>query len=99
MEGNAAPQAVRNVIVQDTTAPEIALTGANPQIIEAGNGYTELGATASDTLEGNLTASIVTDSSAVDTSTPGNYIVTYDVTDSSGNPAIQAIRTVTVQDP
>jgi len=97
-EGNAATQAIRNVIVQDTTAPEIALTGANPQIIEAGNGYTELGATASDTLEGNLTASIVTDSSAVDTSTPGNYIVTYDVSDSSGNAATQAVRDVTVQD-
>ncbi|NNF52183.1 MAG: DUF5011 domain-containing protein [Gammaproteobacteria bacterium] len=96
--GNAADQATRTVTVQDTAAPVITLTGANPQVIEAGNPYTELGATASDSLDGDISASIVIDASAVDTSMPGSYVVTYDVTDAGGNAATQVTRTVTVQD-
>ncbi|WP_299124200.1 LamG-like jellyroll fold domain-containing protein, partial [uncultured Winogradskyella sp.] len=42
--------------------------------------------------------SVTIDASAVDMSTPGSYNVTYDVTDTAGNPATQVIRTVTVQD-
>ena len=96
--GNAAIQATRTVDVVDTTAPVITLVGANPQTIEVGTAYVELGATASDNYDGDITASIVTDATAVDTSTVGSYSVTYDVTDSSGNPAVQVIRTIDVVD-
>ena len=88
----------RTVDVVDTTIPVITLTGANPQVIEVGSPYVELGATALDNYDGDLTGSIVIDSSAVDTSTLGSYPVTYDVTDSSGNPAVQVTRTVDVVD-
>ena len=87
----------RSVKVVDTTAPVITLTGANPQTVEGGEAYIELGATAGDICDGDLTGSIVIDASAVDPSTPGNYPVTYDVTDAAGNAATVA-RTVNVVD-
>jgi hypothetical protein len=85
-----------SVSVVDTTIPIITLNGANPQFIALNGAYVELGATASDISDGDVTGSIVIDSSAVDTSTLGDYLVTYDVQDSSGNDAIQVTRTVTV---
>jgi len=45
-----------------------------------------------------MSASIVIDASSVDTTVPGDYTVTYDVSDSSGNAATTVTRTVTVQD-
>ena len=61
--------------------------------------YTELGATASDNVDGDISALIAIDTTAVDTSTPGNYEVTYDVSDTAGNAADTVIRTVTVLSP
>lgn len=83
----------------DTTRPVITLTGDNPQILDFSEAYTELGATASDDRDGDLTASIVTDASAVDTTMPGDYLVTYNVTDAAGNAAVAVTRTVTVLPP
>ena len=94
--GNPAAQVVRTVDVVDTTVPVITLLGVNPQVTEVGSAYVELGATASDNYDGDLTASIVLDSSAVDTAGVGSYVVTYDVSDSNGNPATQVIRTFDV---
>lgn len=82
---------------RDTTAPVISLTGNNPQAIEAGTAYTELGATAIDNRDGDLSGSIVIDASQVDTSVPGTYVVTYTVTDAAGNSGA-ATRTVVVED-
>ena len=65
----------------DTNAPTITLTGSNPQTIEACSAYVELGATANDVCDGDITASIVINSAAVNTSVVGSYQVTYDVTD------------------
>ena len=94
--GNAAIQVTRTVDVVDTTIPLITLVGANPQTLDLGSAYVELGATAFDSLDGDLTAAIMIDASAVDTAVVGSYTVTYDVTDSDGNPAIQVVRTVDV---
>ena len=80
----------------DVTAPVITLVGDNPQIVITGNAYVELGATASDNIDGDLTASIIIDATAVDSAIPGNYTVTYDVTDAAGNAADTVSRTVTV---
>jgi PKD repeat protein len=71
------------------------LKGANPQTIVKGTPYTELGATASDPEDGNLTGAIIIDSSDVNTSLVGTYSVTYTVTDSSGNLDVK-MRTVNV---
>ena len=94
--GNAADQVSRTVNVVDTTPPEITLTGANPQTISVGDAYVELGATASDNVDGDISANIVIDASAVDTNAYGQYIVTYNVSDSSGNAAVEVSRTVNV---
>ena len=53
--------------------------------------------TAFDNIDGDITASIVAVSN-VNTAVRGDYTVTYDVTDSAGNPALQVVRTVTVED-
>ena len=99
-DGYAAAQVIRTVIVEGNTPPVITLVGNNPLIIEAAplpSVYTEYGATAFDNEDGDITGNIVIDSSAVDTSSPGSYNVTYDVTDSDGY-AAQVIRTVIVED-
>ena len=96
--GNAAEQKTRTVMVIDTGKPIITLTGDNPQTIHFGMAYTELNATATDAVDGDLTGNIVIDSSAVNTDRVGDYSVTYDVTDTAGNAAEQKTRTVRVID-
>src|SRR5258708_1426314 len=60
-------------------------------------GYTDAGATASDNCGGNITSRIVT-VNPVDANTLGTYTVTYNVSDTVGNAAVQVTRTVIVQD-
>ncbi|MBI4145089.1 DUF5011 domain-containing protein [Candidatus Woesearchaeota archaeon] len=103
--GNTAV-AVRTVIVEapapppapaDTTAPVITILGSDPVTIIAGTTYVDAGATATDDIDGDLTASIIV-TSTVDDSTPGTYTVTYAVSDAAGNTAV-AVRTVIVEAP
>ena len=80
----------------DTTAPVISLVGLASQTIESCGTYTEEGATVTDNCESGLTATIGGDT--VDTTTPGVYTVTYNVTDTAGNVASEVTRTITVAD-
>ena len=93
--GNQAT-AVRTVIVEDSTLPSITLIGPNTVTVEAGSSYSDAGATATDSYDGDLTSSIATNNN-VDSNTVGSYTVTYTVSDSSGNTAT-ASRTVNVVD-
>jgi len=79
----------------DTTAPVISLSGNSTITINSWSSYTDAGATASDNLDGDISANIVT-SGSVDTSTTGTYIITYTVSDAAGNIATPVTRTVTV---
>ena len=88
----------RTVNVVDTTVPVITLNLPNPQTIEVGSAYTELGATASDNYDGDISGSIVIDATAVDTGVVGTYLVTYNVADSNSNAATEVTRTVNVVD-
>jgi len=83
--------------IPDTTPPVITITGDNPMTVERGQSYSEANATATDDVDGDITANIVIDSSTVDTNTVGSYTVVYNVSDSSGNVA-EANRTVNVID-
>lgn len=99
--GNAAEQVIRTVSVSDPdlpdiVAPIITLVGANPLTLIQGDSYIEPGATATDNIDGDITASIVIDSSSVTSSTLGNYAVTYNVSDSAANTADEIARTVIV---
>ncbi|MDH3632850.1 MAG: DUF5011 domain-containing protein, partial [Gammaproteobacteria bacterium] len=58
---------------------------------------TDPGAIASDNVDGVLTPAIVTGGS-VNTGTVGLYILTYNVSDTTGNAAVQVTRSVSVQD-
>jgi len=78
----------------DTTPPVITLIGSPEITIEVGEKYVDPGATAKDDRDGDLTDKIKVDN-PVDTSKPGDYIVTYTVSDSAGNTA-KATRTVHV---
>jgi hypothetical protein len=82
----------------DTTPPVITLIGSDPFQLEVGTTYVEPGATAIDDVDGDISANIAIDSSAVNTGTVGSYQVTYNISDAAGNPAIEVIRTVNVVD-
>ena len=93
--GNAAIVVTRTVTVADTVAPVITLAGSASVNHEQGTSYTDLGATASDTVGGTMSVTVTGD---VDTETAGIYTLTYTVTDLAGNTATAVTRTVTVVD-
>ncbi|WP_299098055.1 immunoglobulin-like domain-containing protein [uncultured Winogradskyella sp.] len=99
--GNAATQRTRTIIVTepaDTTAPVITLTGASTINLEVGDAYNELGATATDNVDGNLTSSIVI-TGTVNTNSAGTYTKYYNVSDAAGNAATQRTRSIVVTEP
>jgi len=100
--GNPAVEVTRTVNVSeapDIIAPEITLLGDNPVNLYVGDPYADAGATALDDADGDITADIVVAGDTVDTATAGTYIITYNVSDSSGNPAVEVTRTVIVSAP
>lgn len=97
--GNAATQVTRTVIVEDTTRPVITLLGGNPVVVYRGTPYSDGGATATDTCDGDQTGAIVVGGDTVDTNTIGEYTLTYDVSDTANNHAVRRTRTVLVTDP
>lgn len=84
--------------VESNSAPVITLIGKNSVVINVGTEYVDLGATAYDKEDGDITSKLVTDTSAVNTRVPGIYKVWYRVTDSAGKTS-SASRTVTVKNP
>ncbi len=94
--GNAAETVTRTVNVADETAPEIQLSGAAAVTVPCGNSYADAGAIGTDACDGSLGA--LAGSGNVDTDTPGEYSITFNATDSSGNAAVPITRTVTVVD-
>merc|ERR1712072_565235 len=69
LSGNPSNAVTRTVVVEDTTIPEITLLGANVNYVEAGFPYVDGGATATDTLDGDITQYIWTDGNTVDVNT------------------------------
>ncbi|MGX5174215.1 BspA family leucine-rich repeat surface protein [Aliikangiella sp. IMCC44653] len=92
-EANNSSNTIRTVSVVDGTAPVVTITGPTSLIVILNKTYQELGATASDDIDGELTVGI---SGTVDTSTVGIYTITYTATDAAGNIG-SANRTVSVE--
>ena len=78
-------------------APIITLIGSSTVNIYVGDTYTDVGATAEDDVDGDITANIII-VNPVDATATGTYIITYNVSDSAGNLADEIIRTVIVNE-
>ena len=87
----------REVLVIDPI-PYITLRGPSTVTIQTGSTYADAGADCTDNTYGDRNGHVTTDASAVDTTTPGTYTVTYTCTDSAGQ-VDTATRTVVVRDP
>ena len=94
-DGSLTDSETLTVTVKDTTAPVIMLTGLTSIQLTVDETYTELGATCEDNVDADKPATEGGDT--VDTSTVGQYTVTYDCTDTAGNDATQVLRTVNIQ--
>ncbi len=80
----------------DVESPTITLLGESAVTLEVGGTYEDAGATAMDAVDGDLTDEIVIDN-PVDTSIVGTYVVSFNVTDESGNRADTVTRSVQVE--
>ena len=93
--GNTAT-AERTLVYKDVIAPVITLVQGNNIARDKGPDYVEPGFSAVDECDGDLTSQ-VTVTGTVDGHTYGTYVLTYTVTDSSGNVG-EVKRTVQIAD-
>jgi hypothetical protein len=80
----------------DAVPPVIELVGGPTVDVPAGDAFQDPGATASDNIDGDLSANVVA-TSTVDSRIVGTYKVVYTVSDAAGNAADPVTRTVRVQ--
>ncbi|MFC4599835.1 immunoglobulin-like domain-containing protein [Cohnella hongkongensis] len=85
----------RSVYVYDGDSPVIVLRGDNPMVVAVGSEFVDPGATAQDAQDGDVTAAI-TVTGSVYAHAAGTYTLSYNVSDSAGNAAPEAKRTVHV---
>ena len=81
--------------LQDKVIPELTLRGAYLVTLAPGEQFSDPGTTAFDDRDGDIT-SVVTVNGVVYADDAGEYPITYDVADQSGNHAIQVTRIVRV---
>jgi surface protein len=81
--GNEAVGVERTVKVVDLVGPVISLNGGNTITLGKGRVYKELGATALDNVDGEMTLSAPT--GTVDNTIIGQNTLTYSITDAAGN--------------
>ncbi len=95
--GNKAAEVQRTVyVLPDNSGPSITLLGVDSQYVEVHYAYIEKGATAIDSMDGNVTNTIIA-TGTVDTSKLGWYAITYTASDKSKNTNTR-IRMVQVGD-
>ncbi|MFT5674493.1 MAG: hypothetical protein ACI808_000412 [Paraglaciecola sp.] len=81
----------------DPDRPKVSLIGTKVIQLSVGGEYIEQGATANDLQDGDISAQISIDSQ-IDNTKPGDYLVRYQVSDSSQKEAFDAVRIVRVFD-
>jgi hypothetical protein len=96
---NVAGEDISNSVtltVRDITPPTIALAGSVDQTILLNSTWSDLGATATDDRNGDITSSIVK-VGTVTTTAVGKYTIRYNVSDAAGNAATEQTRIVRVE--
>ncbi|WP_225413876.1 immunoglobulin-like domain-containing protein [Stigmatella hybrida] len=90
-------EAIRTVMVKDTTPPVLTLNGPAQVTLTAGTVFQDPGASATDRCFGNLNMAVVR-TGTLNTDVPGTYLLTYTVQDSATPTPFtaQVRRTVTV---
>lgn len=96
--GNPANQISREVIVSDTRAPVVTLNGQANVTLTVGNSFTDPGATALDTVDGNFSTNDIDVTGSVNTNAVGTYTLHYTATDLAGNTSTVVTRTVIVEE-
>ncbi|XMB85265.1 DUF5011 domain-containing protein [Mycoplasmatota bacterium WC44] len=99
--GNNAVTRIRVINVEkrkvdNNKVPIITLNGESTINVKKVDGYQELGASVVDDIDENLKVEIT---GIVDINTPGIYYIYYNATDTSGNEAIEIVRTIIVDEP
>ena len=84
-----------SVTVKDLTPPQITLNGDLQVTLNTSQNYVEAGATAQDNVDGNVTSAIVITGTVE--KQPGQYTLSYQVTDNAGNRSASIQRVVLVQ--
>jgi len=79
----------------DNTPPIINIIGDSTVYVGKDSVYTDLGATATDDIDGDITSKINVNNH-VNTSIIGNYDIKYNVADNAGNTATEKKRIVKV---
>lgn len=97
LDGTTQTYEVTVLFVEDTAPPVITLVGSNPLSLIMAEIFTDPGATAFDNFDGDI-SHLITATGTVDTGTAGTYIITYSITDATGNTATYE-RTVLVIEP
>ena len=99
--GNKATEVTRKVTVRtiDRQVPVITLLGDALMNLLVGEAFTDPGVTATDDIDGNVTADVVAIGADISTAAPGVHVIKYNVSDASGNEAVQVTRTVVVKTP
>merc|ERR1711988_1095753 len=97
--------ACRTFVNVDKTRPVITVlqaanTNNNLWTVEASrdNNYVDAGATCSDMVDGNISQDVEVSGDVVNMAAVGTYKINYNCEDSAGQTAVQATRTVVVQD-
>ena len=85
----------RDIFYDDPISPEITLLGEPEITFMEGEEFTDPGCTATDNVDGDITANIVV-TGTVENTVPGTYTLTYTVSDAWGN-EVSTQRTVIVE--
>ena len=93
LAGNETTVTYKLIVAGDREAPVITINGSSPLDVAYRSSYEDAGATAIDNVDSKIT---VNASGTVDTNKIGEYTITYTATDTAGNHATQATRTVNV---
>lgn len=91
--GNESVEVTSMVTITDTTAPEISSPGEVDVVL--GNPFSDP-VTASDLVDGDLTASLILTGDAINVGVIGTYNARYNVSDAAGNAATEKTLTVRV---